>query len=122
MSARPYNNLESSLISDVLSTENTASETVGPTPTDLAYVAGYMDGEGCFRANKGNIEVQIKTRILMFFTIYRECLVDQYGRRGDRYLMLNIEPHFLSAFMGNLHGRWLDLCYLTYERRNLRLS
>lgn len=60
MSARPYNNLESSLISDVLSTENTASETVGLTPTDLAYVAGYMDGEGCFRANKGNIEVQIK--------------------------------------------------------------
>ena len=35
-------------------------EATGPKPTDLAYVAGYMDGEGCFRANKGNIEVQIK--------------------------------------------------------------
>lgn len=40
--------------------ESTTSETTGPTHTDLAYIAGYMDGEGCFRSNKGNIEVQIK--------------------------------------------------------------
>jgi hypothetical protein len=33
-----------------------------PTERDLAYIAGYMDGEGCIRAgSKGNLEIKISS-------------------------------------------------------------
>ena len=51
---------ESSLTLDAASQENTRLETHGPTPTELAYVAGYIDGEGCLRSNKGGVDIQIK--------------------------------------------------------------
>lgn len=35
--------------SDAPSTETIKSEETGQKPTDLAYVAGILDGEGCFR-------------------------------------------------------------------------
>lgn len=46
--------------SSATSLENTKSGPLGPTPTDLAYTAGFLDGEGCFIWNN-TVCVEVKT-------------------------------------------------------------
>jgi hypothetical protein len=56
---------EEILLFVVPSTQNTASDIAGPRPTDpdLSYIAGFLDGEGCFSWKTGNKEYQGAPRI-----------------------------------------------------------
>ena len=95
--------------------ESTTSETTGPTLTDLAYIAGYMDGEGCFRANKGNIEVQIKNTYPHVLH-YIQGLFGGSVREEKREV---VNPKHRTAFSFSIYGdsaREMVRCLLPYLR------
>ena len=90
-------------------------ETTGPTPTDLAYVAGYMDGEGCFRANKGNIEVQIKNTYPHVLHYIQEL----FGGAVREEKREAVNRNHRTAFCFSIYGesaRKMVRCLLPYLR------
>ena len=73
------------------------SETTGPPPIDLAYVAGYMDGEGCFRANKGNLAISITNT-------YPHILNDIQQLFGGRVHMKKRQGNGRTTFSFDIYG------------------
>lgn len=54
-----YRKVEQVSSSDVLSRGQSPSETIGPKPTDWAFLAGYVDGEGCvYISGKGSCTLE----------------------------------------------------------------
>lgn len=84
--------------SDALSPENSRLDGIGPKPTDLAYAAGYIDGEGCFRW-AGTPRVSVKTT----YPHVLEWLKHTFG--GVVNQATNGDGVSRSAFEWNVYGK-----------------
>lgn len=76
-------------------------DTTGPEPTDLAYLAGYMDGEGCFRANKGSIEVQVKNTYPHVLYLMQKLFGGAVSVESRSRLVANHRTAFCFAIYGD---------------------
>ena len=115
MSANPLKSPESSSTSDANLPGSTALVTHGPTPIELAYVAGYVDGEGCLRSNKGGVDIQIKNT-------YPHVLYEIQRLFGGTVRVVNRKkrsPKHRTTFCFSIFGdnaRYMATCLLPYLR------
>lgn len=71
---------------------------IGPKPTDLAYAAGYIDGEGCFRWGSSP-RVSVKTT----YPHVLKWLQHTFG--GTVAQVSSGEGNLRSAFEWNIYGK-----------------